>query len=139
MRKLGAHVESEDGGIDAYTGKEGLKGNMIKLPFPSVGATQNTLLAAMCAAGITTRRNASMEPEIWDLCDFLRLFGARIDGERTGTITVEPGTGEYRCEVEYTVPADRIVAGTILTAAAGCTGTVYIPNIECSRIGRVIK
>lgn len=139
MRKLGAHVESEDGGIDAYTGKEGLKGNMIKLPFPSVGATQNTLLAAMYAAGITTIRNASMEPEIWDLCDFLRLFGARIDGERTGTITVEPGTGEYRCEVEYTVPADRIVAGTILTAAAGCTGNVYIPNIECSRIGSVIK
>lgn len=139
MRKLGAHVVSEDGGIDAYVEKGGLKGNEIRLPFPSVGATQNILLASVCAEGQTKIRNASMEPEIWDLCGFLRLLGTEIDGERTGTITVTPGGGERRRDIEYTIPADRIVAGTILTAVAGCSGNVYIPNVECDRIGSVIR
>ena len=138
MRRLGAEVINEDGGIDARVKKGGLSGCEIRLPFPSVGATQNILLASVCANGKTRILNASREPEIWDLCDFLELLGAQIDGRRTGTITVS-GFAECTRDVEYTVPADRIVAGTILTAAAGCTGNVYIPNIECDRIGSVIK
>ncbi len=139
MRRLGARIVSEDGGIDAFVPVGELTGCEIRLPFPSVGATQNILLASVCAAGATKIINASREPEIWDLCDFLRLLGAEIDGERTGIINVRAGVTICSRDIEYTIPADRIVAGTILTAAAGCTGNVYIPNIECERIDNIIK
>ena len=69
MKRLGAVVVSKEGGIDAYVPSDGLTGSDVRLPFPSVGATQNTLIAAMAAKGISRIYNASSEPEIWDLCD----------------------------------------------------------------------
>lgn len=139
MRSLGAHVISEEGGIDAEVGTEGLTGCNIRLPFPSVGATQNILIAAMRARGATKIYNASLEPEIWDLCNYLRKLGADIKGEKTGSITIMPPDKICSDDVRYTIPADRIVAGTILAAVAGCTGNVYIPNVECDRIKSVMK
>lgn len=139
MQSLGAHVVSEAGGVDAQVPKEGLTGCDIKLPFPSVGATQNILIAAMGSKGVSRVFNASLEPEIWDLCNFLRELGADIKGERTGNITISPPDKICSDDICYTIPADRIVAGTILAAVAGCTGNVYIPNIECDRIGSVMK
>lgn len=67
MRQLGADISGNSGGVDAYVGRHGLKGCDIRLPFPSVGATQNCLIAAMGARGSTRIFNASSEPEIWDL------------------------------------------------------------------------
>lgn len=139
MRQLGADISESLGGVDARAEAHGMKGCDIRLPFPSVGATQNCLIAAMSAEGSTRIFNASLEPEIWDLCDYLRLLGAQIEGERTGNITISPPDTISTGEIHYTVPADRIVAGTILVAVAGCTGNVYIPNIECDRIQSVMK
>lgn len=138
MNSLGATVCEKDGEVSGTVGQEGLTGGRITLPFPSVGATQNALLAASCAVGGTELFNASKEPEIWDLCDYLRMLGADIQGERTGHIRIEPKSS-YEKEIMYTVPADRIVAGTILTAVAGTTGNVYIDNIDCDRIECVIS
>lgn len=139
MRSLGAHVVSEAGGVDAYVTQDGLKGCDIRLPFQSVGATQNILIAAMGAKGVTRIFNASSEPEIWDLCNYLRELGADINGERSGNITIYPPDKICNSDTYYTVPADRIVAGTILAAVAGCTGNVYIPNIDCDRIESIMK
>ena len=139
MRQLGADISGNSGGVDAYVGGHGLMGCDIRLPFPSVGATQNCLIAAMGAKGSTRIFNASSEPEVWDLCCYLRMLVAQIEGERTGNIEITPPPVINSEDIYYTVPADRIVAGTILVAAAGCTGNVYIPNIECDRIQSVIK
>ena len=138
MKRLGAVVVSKEGGIDAYVPSDGLTGGDVRLPFPSVGATQNTLIAAMAAKGISRIYNASSEPEIWDLCDYLRMLGADISGERTGNIIISPPKMICQDDIYYTIPADRIVAGTILTAVAGCTGNVYIPNIKCDRIESIM-
>ena len=139
MRQLGAQVLYEDGGVHANVPAAGLTGCDIRLPFPSVGSTQNILLAAVCAKGQTRITNAASEPEIWDLCGYLRLLGADIRGEKTGSISIIPPDKICAGDIAYTIPADRIVAGTILAAAAGCTGNVYIPNVDCERIGSVIR
>ena len=138
MNSLGASVCENEDGVSGSVSEGGLIGGRITLPFPSVGATQNVLLAASCASGGTELLNASKEPEIWDLCDYLRMLGADIQGERTGHIRIVP-KGSYEKDVRFIVPADRIVAGTILTAVAGTTGNVYINNIDCDRIECVIS
>ncbi len=134
MEALGAECMC---GEEIISGKAiALKGNVIKLPFPSVGATQNILIAATGADGVTEIVNASREPEIWDLCDYLRSLGNIIRGERTGYITIEPS--HKASDVRYVLPADRIVAGTIMTAAAVTSGDVFINNIEAERLGVVM-
>lgn len=139
MNAMGAVVKETEAGVRGHVPKGGLFGCRLSLPFPSVGATQNVLLAAICAKGTTELLNASREPEIWDLCRYLRLLGAAVEGEKTGHIVIEPSKSGYEKDVRIELPADRIVAGTILTAVAGTTGNVYIPNIECERIGSVSR
>ena len=149
MNALGADVRENETGVSGFiigenTGKTGIAsknkftGGSFTFPFPSVGATQNAILAAVCASGGTELFNTSKEPEIWDLCDYLRMLGADIQGERTGHTRIVP-KDIYDKDVSLTIPADRIVAGTILAAVAGTTGNVYIDNIDCDRMESVIS
>ncbi len=123
LAKLGARVE-QDGGVVRVSG--GLKGANIYLDFPSVGATENLLMAAVLAKGITRIENAAKEPEIADLCQCLVQMGARIAGIGTANLTVE---GVERLHgTEYAPIPDRIEAGTLACAAALTEGNVLLEN-----------
>ena len=126
LRALGAEV-TERGG-DIICRAHALQGRRILLPFPSVGATENAMLAACAAAGETVICNAAREPEIADLQCYLRKLGADISGAGTSTVTV--GGFRPRPFVEHTVMPDRIVAATILCAAAACGGEVELQDVE---------
>lgn len=121
LQKLGARVEL-DGGVASVTGQ--LKGANIYLDFPSVGATENLVMAAVLAKGITRIENAAKEPEIADLCHFLTAMGARIAGIGTNNIMIE-GV-EHLHGAEYTPIPDRIEAGTLACAAAFTDGSVLL-------------
>ena len=122
LRALGAEVTERGGDIVCCA--HDLKGRRILLPFPSVGATENAMLAACAAAGETVICNAAREPEILDLQCYLRKLGARISGAGTSTVTVSG----FRPQpfVEHTIMPDRIVAATILCAGAACGGDVEL-------------
>lgn len=123
LRRLGA-VITEDGGRIVCTG-ERLSGAVIHLDYPSVGATENSILAACRAEGETIIRNAAREPEIADLQAFLRQAGFRVRGAGTSSVVIEgrPGFGHA---LEYRVMPDRIVAGTFLIAGAITRGDVFV-------------
>jgi UDP-N-acetylglucosamine 1-carboxyvinyltransferase len=124
LQKLGATVESEHGFLLAKASR--LAGASIWLDFPSVGATENLLMAAVLAKGSTVIDNAAREPEIVDLCQMLTAMGAKIDGAGTSTLVIE-GVEELRPTQHATVP-DRIVAGTFAIAAVMTQGDVTIRN-----------
>ncbi|MBR2053487.1 MAG: UDP-N-acetylglucosamine 1-carboxyvinyltransferase [Clostridia bacterium] len=123
LQKLGARVEMEGGQI-RVSGK--LQGANIYLDFPSVGATENLVMAATLAKGMTRIENAAKEPEIADLCHFLTAMGARIAGIGTNNLMVE-GV-EMLHGAEYTPIPDRIEAGTLACAAAMTEGSVLLQN-----------
>ena len=123
LRRLGVTV-TETHGVLHCTAPHGLCGQTITLPIPSVGATENALLAACTATGTTTLYNAAREPEIGDLCRFLNTCGARIEGYDSGTITIE---GVSRLHgAAHRVMADRIEAATYLAAAAVTGGDLTL-------------
>src|SRR5919202_4071493 len=122
LEKLGATVESEHGFLVATAPR--LVGTTIWLDFPSVGATENLVMAAVLAEGTTVIDNAAREPEIVDLCAMLTAMGAQIDGAGTSTITVD-GVPELQ-PVTYTTVPDRIVAGTWAIGAVMTRGDVVI-------------
>ena len=125
MKQLGAELLSLP---DAIYAKGDLQGGEITLPFPSVGATENALLAAVLANGQTKIIGAAKEPEILSLCAFLNKAGANITMPAEGTFFIE-GVTELH-DVEYMLPADRIVAGTYLAAAAATQGNVTLTGME---------
>ena len=114
FKLLGAEVDMEHGYVEAKAKR--LKGNRIYLDFPSVGATENILMAAVLAEGTTIIENAAEEPEIWDLANFLNSMGAKIHGAGVGKITVE-GVDSLK-GVTYKPIYDRVEAGTFKVAAA---------------------
>lgn len=114
---------------------ERLKGAEIYLDFPSVGATENILLAAVLAEGKTVLHGAAMEPEIVELAIFLKKMGARISGEGTPVILVE-GVEKLHA-AEYIVPSDRIVAGTYLFGAVLTRGEVQLLHLNTSHLGKL--
>lgn len=120
--KLGATVDSEHGYLIARA--SGLVGAQVWLDFPSVGATENLLMAAALAKGTTVIDNAAREPEIVDLCQMLRAMGAQISGVGTSTLEIE-GVESLRPVEHETVP-DRIVAGTWAVAATMTRGDVFV-------------
>jgi len=126
MRGLGAFIDERGGNL--LCSGEKLRGCRIDLAFPSVGATENSMIAACAASGTTTITNAAMEPEIRDLADYLGKLGANIKGAGTSIIVVEGGRpdGFY---TEHRVIPDRIVASTYLAAAASSGGTVDVTDI----------
>lgn len=126
LLKMGATIENEHGFIVARAKQ--LTGATIWLDFPSVGATENLVMAAVLADGRTEIDNAAREPEIVDLCDMLRRMGAEIDGAGTSTIVIS-GVDALRPVSHVTVP-DRIVAGTWAMAAAMTQGDVTVTNAD---------
>lgn len=123
LRELGAEVRVEHGQVVADA-SGGLVGAGLWLDFPSVGATENLVMAAVLARGTSVLDNAAREPEIADLCHFLTAMGARIDGIGSSTLTIE-GVDRLR-PVEHATVADRIVAGTWAFAAAITGGTIAV-------------
>lgn len=139
MEKLGAEIHIENGYIKAKCKK--LKGATVTLPFPSVGATENLMMAAVLAEGITVIENAAMEPEIDDLSDFLISQGVKIQGAGTSRITIHgmditdlrPSTKSYR------VIGDRIEAATFIIAAIMCGGDVKVEGVNPKHLSYVLE
>jgi UDP-N-acetylglucosamine 1-carboxyvinyltransferase len=126
FRALGANVKVGHGYVEATAEK--LKGNNVYLDFPSVGATENIMMAAVLAEGITMIENAAKEPEIIDLALFLKAMGANISGEGTETITII-GVSELK-GTEYIPIFDRIEAGTFMIAAAMTRSKITLKGIN---------
>ncbi|MBF0991541.1 MAG: UDP-N-acetylglucosamine 1-carboxyvinyltransferase, partial [Fusobacterium sp.] len=123
---LGAKINIEHGYVEATT-ENGLIGGNIVLDFPSVGATENIIMAAVKAKGKTILENAAKEPEIEDLCNFLIKMGAKING--VGTSRLEIDGVEKLTACEYTIIADRIVAGTYIIASILFDGSIKVSGI----------
>lgn len=132
---LGAKISIGHGYIEAIA-PEGLKGTQIYLDFPSVGATENILMAASMAQGQTVIENPAQEPEIVDLANYLNIMGAKIRGAGTNVIKVE-GAKKLIAH-NYTIIPDRIEAGTYMIAAAMTRGDVYIANAISEHLKPVI-
>ncbi|HDJ4687327.1 TPA: UDP-N-acetylglucosamine 1-carboxyvinyltransferase [Staphylococcus aureus] len=120
---LGAEIHLENGNIYANA-KDGLKGTSIHLDFPSVGATQNIIMAASLANGKTLIENAAKEPEIVDLANYINEMGGRITGAGTDTITINGVESLHG--VEHAIIPDRIEAGTLLIAGAITRGDIFV-------------
>ena len=120
---LGAEMHLENGNIYANA-KDGLKGTSIHLDFPSVGATQNIIMAASLAKGKTLIENAAKEPEIVDLANYINEMGGRITGAGTDTITINGVESLHG--VEHAIIPDRIEAGTLLIAGAITRGDIFV-------------
>ena len=135
LRKLGLSIREEHGVLDCTVSGR-MQGANLTLSFPSVGATENILLAAATAEGTTVLTNAAREPDIAVLADFLNRCGAKIRGAGEGVITVE---GVDRLEAcEHTVIPDRIVAATYLCCAAATGGDVRIRQAEPRHLAGIL-
>ena len=132
---LGAKIEIGHGDISA-TAPNGLKGARIYLDFPSVGATENILMAASMAQGQTILENPAQEPEIVDLANYLNIMGARIRGAGTNVIKIE-GVDKLIAR-DYSIIPDRIEAGTYMIAAAMTRGDIYVENAISEHLKPVI-
>ncbi len=126
LKKLGAEVSDEGGRINCRLRGGRAKGTRITLPFPSVGATENIILCAVTAEGETIINNAAREPEICDLCGFLRSCGAEIHGDGCGSIIIQGREKLHGCE--YTVMPDRIAGATYLSMTAAAGGEIILKN-----------
>ena len=124
LKQMGFEVEISDEEIKA---RGRCRGGRVRLPYPSVGATENVLMAASLAEGITIVENAAEEPEIVDLANYLNKMGAKIRGAGTDTIRIE-GVKELH-GAEYTIIPDRIEAGTYMIAAAMTGGDIIVENV----------
>ncbi|MGL6174303.1 MAG: UDP-N-acetylglucosamine 1-carboxyvinyltransferase [Cellulosilyticaceae bacterium] len=134
LKIMGVNVKETDGLIVSKT--EHLQGATIELPFPSVGATENIILAAVLADGVTTIKNAAKEPEIVDLERYLNSCGAKIKGAGTNTISISGVEKLY--STEYTIMTDRIIAGSYLAAAAATRGSIDLRNVNSRDLGPVM-
>jgi UDP-N-acetylglucosamine 1-carboxyvinyltransferase len=124
LEAFGATLDLRDGYVHAKAPAGGLKGAIFEFPIVSVGATENALLAATLARGTTVLKNAAREPEIVDLAQCLRRMGAQIEGEGTGTITIQGVTSLNGAT--HPVVTDRIELGTYMLAPAMCGGEVEL-------------
>lgn len=122
LRMLGAKVQETGDGFQAVADQ--LIGAVIELPFPSVGVTENLLLASVTAQGMSIIENAAREPEIVALCEFLQLAGARIHGVGSSVLVIE-GVEQLQ-ECRFHAPKDRIVAGTYLLACMAAGGDIFL-------------
>jgi UDP-N-acetylglucosamine 1-carboxyvinyltransferase len=135
LRKMGVIIDDKHGYLKCSAPK-GIHGAQISLSLPSVGATENIILAAVTAKGITEINNAAREPEIEDLAAFLNKCGAKISGAGTGTIIIE---GVERLSgAEHEVIPDRIVAATYLCSAAITRGELLLKNVDYNHMSAII-
>ncbi|HCT65312.1 MAG TPA: UDP-N-acetylglucosamine 1-carboxyvinyltransferase [Lachnospiraceae bacterium] len=135
LKALGAEISETDTTIEC-TAKE-LMGTDIYLPFASVGATENTMLAAVFAKGQTIIHNAAREPEIWALQEYMKTIGVTVRGAGTPTVFIS-GCKKYS-DAEIDIISDRIEAGTYLTAAAMTKGEVFLKNINWTYMCKTLE
>ena len=138
LEALGAIItlNDEEGYVEAVAGPQGLIGDSVYLDFPSVGATENIMMAAVLAQGTTFIENAAEEPEIVDLANFLNKMGAKIKGAGTDTIKIEGVASLHGAK--HTVIPDRIEAGTFMLAAAITRGSLRIANVVPAHLKPII-
>lgn len=135
FQNLGIKIEENSGFIECKCDR--IIGNKIQLDFPSVGATENAILASVFAEGETIITNAAMEPEILDLQNFLNKMGAKIAGAGSNEITI---TGVKRLkDISYTIIPDRIEAGTLLCCVAATGGEVLLKSVVPEHVAPVLE
>ncbi len=129
LEALGVHFEIDHGTLVATT-PNGLKGTNVSLEFPSVGATENMLMAAVVAKGTTVIENAAREPEIADLCDMLNSMGAHVEGQGGSTLRVEGVSLSSMHPCEHLTVGDRVEAGTFLAGGALSGGPLTVHGVS---------
>ena len=145
-RPIDMHLRGlEAMGAEFETSAEGIVGRCTRLvgadvvfDFPSVGATENVLMAAVVADGVTTIRNAAREPEIADLCNMLRKMGCRIDGIGTATLTITGVAPSSLQAVTHEVVTDRVQSATYIAAVGMCGGTIRIARANAQHMGMML-
>ncbi|QQE80706.1 UDP-N-acetylglucosamine 1-carboxyvinyltransferase [Alicyclobacillus sp. SO9] len=135
MRLLGAVIQEQHGTVNCVSNR--LKGTSITLDFPSVGATENLIMAAVLADGETVLENVAREPEVVDLANFLKTCGAQIEGAGEDTIRIR-GVHHLKGSTYRVIP-DRIVTGTWMIAAAATQGSIHIEGCEPLHLGALIS
>ena len=135
LRRLGLHIEEQGGSLCCHTPRR-LRGTTITLAFPSVGATENVLLAAVTAEGVTTIHNAAREPEIVDLCAFLTACGAHIRHAGESTVEIEGVAQLHGCT--HRIIPDRIETVTYLAAAAVTGSTLLVKQANPAHLCAVL-
>lgn len=135
LKQMGVEFCQEGGKLRASADR--LHGAELKLEKPSVGATENVILAGVMAEGDTLLEGAAKEPEIRALCAYLEQCGASIEGIGTSSLLIHGG--RKLCGTDYTVPADRIVAGTYLFACVGAGGSVFLEQAPTEEMESVLK
>ncbi|WP_270646544.1 UDP-N-acetylglucosamine 1-carboxyvinyltransferase [Paeniclostridium hominis] len=135
LKTLGVKITEENGYI--YCHRDNLIGNTINLQFPSVGATENAILAAVKAKGTTIINNAAKEPEIEDLQEFLNSMGAKVSGAGTSCIQIE-GVDKLH-SVNHTIIPDRIAIGTYMIASAITGGNLEVDKVVKSHMDPIVK
>ena len=134
LRKMNVYINETGGVLECAT--DNLCGANITLAFPSVGATENIMLASMGARGETVIRNAAREPEITDLADFLNSCGAKIYGAGQSVIRIKPI--KKLCSAEHRIIPDRIVASTFMACTASAGGKISIDGVNAEHLSPVI-
>lgn len=136
LKQLGVVIKEENGYIECST-PNSIHGADIKLPFPSVGATENIIIASCVSSSTTVINGAACEPEISDLADFLNAAGAKIKGAGSSVIVIEGVQNLH--SAEHSVIPDRIVAATYLSAAAITGGEVLLNNVRADYFSAILK
>ncbi len=137
LEKMGAEFQVTPDGLFGRCAR--LQGAAIEFEFPSVGATENIVTAAVLADGVTVITNAAREPEIVDLCDMLRRMGARIEGAGTNTITVTGVEQQALHAATHEVVTDRVQAATYMAAVAMCRGDVLVRRANLDHMGMLVE
>lgn len=135
LKEMGIDITEENGYIICRA--DNLRGGKIHLDFPSVGATENIMLAAVAAKGTTVITNAAREPEIVDLQNFLCRMGAKVTGAGTSTVCIEGNAKLYG--IEYTVMPDRIVAGTYLACCGAAGGKIFLKGANTGDMTSILS
>lgn len=135
LRAMGAEIEENGCSLECRSGN-GLKGTRIDLPFPSVGATENVMLAAMGAEGETLLANAAREPEIVDLANFLNSCGASVRGAGGGALRIS--RAKPLRPTEHKIIPDRVVASTFMACCAAAGGKITVEKTDCAALAPVI-
>lgn len=131
FEKMGVAIDLQGAYLKAHVNR--LQAKDLVLDYPSVGATENLMMAAIFASGTTRIINAALEPEVIDLISVLKKMGAQIDLEAPATVRIEGGGGELR-PIDHEIVPDRLEAGALLLAAAITGGSIYIPNARAEHL-----
>lgn len=137
LEAMGATFDVTQEGIVGRCAR--LQGADIEFEFPSVGATENIVMASVVAEGTTTIRNAAREPEIVDLCEMLKKMGCRIDGVGTSTLVVQGVSATSLQAVSHCVVTDRVQAATYIAAVGMCGGTVRVERAVAEHMGMMLS